>query len=486
MWPCNLTPQLRNVPTRILNLLLAPYSIHRNHVPETQPIVEKRANDNSKNKGEISYPLGKCMEEEIIEPLMVGKPPEEEDEPKNDEENDREKIDEETCFHHSIPNLVEERLDSRTHLFDEWGNDRIQEHKSMKSKLAPQRIKFNFMFNVSSPQSFTKHNWSMTREMAKKGFSSFGTLPCRLILFVLRISCFMFLLIPLALTALFCTFIYAKCSYIEHRQLWNDLITLSTSTSGPWLIGGDFNVVLSASECIDCNLKEVISGDSWNPMAMSTQFPQLDFSHLPISPPVLSMDSDIPVWLSEQKGNFILSSGITLFNSPNISTSFCHMLWNILILLKFTIFMWWLTNHFLALNKIWQLWGDHMASHCHCGKGIDSFGHIFSHCSATDDLWTFVAHRCVVWKKPTLESFVVLNIDGASKGNPNIFPDGGVLWFSAGTFISAFSNFLGFYGTKNATESVACLHGIKLVHDLDFSSLHIQTDSNNVATWLTK
>lgn len=60
-------------------------------------------------------------------------------------------------------------LDSRTHLFDEWGNDRIQEHKSMKSKLAPQRIKFNFMFNVSSPQSFTKHNWSMTREMAKKG-----------------------------------------------------------------------------------------------------------------------------------------------------------------------------------------------------------------------------------------------------------------------------------------------------------------------------
>ncbi|XP_075497854.1 uncharacterized protein LOC142535307 [Primulina tabacum] len=41
-------------------------------------------------------------------------------------------------------------------------------------------------------------------------------------------------------TTVFCSFVYAKCDYIERRQLWNSLLQVKP-THGPWLVGGDFN-----------------------------------------------------------------------------------------------------------------------------------------------------------------------------------------------------------------------------------------------------
>ncbi|XP_075497853.1 uncharacterized protein LOC142535306 [Primulina tabacum] len=50
-------------------------------------------------------------------------------------------------------------------------------------------------------------------------------------------------------TTVFCSFVYAKCDYIERRQLWNSLLQVKP-THGPWLVGGDFNVVRNSSECL--------------------------------------------------------------------------------------------------------------------------------------------------------------------------------------------------------------------------------------------
>ncbi|XP_075497305.1 uncharacterized protein LOC142534252 [Primulina tabacum] len=41
-------------------------------------------------------------------------------------------------------------------------------------------------------------------------------------------------------TTVFCSFVYAKCDYIERRQLWNSLLQVKPA-QGPWLVGGDFN-----------------------------------------------------------------------------------------------------------------------------------------------------------------------------------------------------------------------------------------------------
>lgn len=45
-----------------------------------------------------------------------------------------------------------------------------------------------------------------------------------------------------------CTFIYAKYNHVDKWSLWADLVTISCSVSGPWFVGADFNVVLSASK----------------------------------------------------------------------------------------------------------------------------------------------------------------------------------------------------------------------------------------------
>lgn len=46
----------------------------------------------------------------------------------------------------------------------------------------------------------------------------------------------------------FCTFIYASTSYLSKRFLWQELQTMRTSFSNPWMMIGDFNVVLGGHE----------------------------------------------------------------------------------------------------------------------------------------------------------------------------------------------------------------------------------------------
>ncbi|KAH9741659.1 hypothetical protein KPL70_002710 [Citrus sinensis] len=44
------------------------------------------------------------------------------------------------------------------------------------------------------------------------------------------------------------TFVYAAMSYIDRKILWQELISLSSSCSCPWLLVGDFNIILGAHE----------------------------------------------------------------------------------------------------------------------------------------------------------------------------------------------------------------------------------------------
>ncbi|XP_070056929.1 uncharacterized protein [Nicotiana tomentosiformis] len=46
------------------------------------------------------------------------------------------------------------------------------------------------------------------------------------------------------------TFVYAKCSAIERLDLWDHLYYLASDMELPWLVGGDFNVILHEDEKI--------------------------------------------------------------------------------------------------------------------------------------------------------------------------------------------------------------------------------------------
>ena len=45
-----------------------------------------------------------------------------------------------------------------------------------------------------------------------------------------------------------CTFVYAPCTRASRQHLWQELLEVSTSIQGPWLMAGDFNVVANVSE----------------------------------------------------------------------------------------------------------------------------------------------------------------------------------------------------------------------------------------------
>ncbi|XP_009624636.1 uncharacterized protein [Nicotiana tomentosiformis] len=44
------------------------------------------------------------------------------------------------------------------------------------------------------------------------------------------------------------TFVYSKCSSLERLELWDSLYYLASDMELPWLVRGDFNVVLSEEE----------------------------------------------------------------------------------------------------------------------------------------------------------------------------------------------------------------------------------------------
>ncbi|XP_075095384.1 uncharacterized protein LOC142173668 [Nicotiana tabacum] len=46
------------------------------------------------------------------------------------------------------------------------------------------------------------------------------------------------------------TFVYAKCSVMERLDLWDHLCYLASDMELPWLVGGDFNVILHEDEKI--------------------------------------------------------------------------------------------------------------------------------------------------------------------------------------------------------------------------------------------
>lgn len=52
----------------------------------------------------------------------------------------------------------------------------------------------------------------------------------------------------------FITDVYAKCTTVERKELWESIEDTSRLIDGPWCIGGDFNVIKEAEEKLGGNL----------------------------------------------------------------------------------------------------------------------------------------------------------------------------------------------------------------------------------------
>ncbi|KAL0448790.1 UNVERIFIED_CONTAM: hypothetical protein Slati_1435400 [Sesamum latifolium] len=70
-------------------------------------------------------------------------------------------------------------------------------------------------------------------------------------------------------TEIFCTFIYAKCYRNPRRILWEELVKLSNQ-SVPWIVGGDFNVILHPNENQGGDMQRLGPMDDFNDMMSDT------------------------------------------------------------------------------------------------------------------------------------------------------------------------------------------------------------------------
>ncbi|XP_073283696.1 uncharacterized protein, partial [Primulina huaijiensis] len=74
---------------------------------------------------------------------------------------------------------------------------------------------------------------------------------------------------PFLPTSVFCSFVYARCDYIERRDLWSSLLHVKPIL-GPWLVGGDFNVVRDASECLGTRGGRLLPMEEFNTFIMDS------------------------------------------------------------------------------------------------------------------------------------------------------------------------------------------------------------------------
>ncbi|KAL0411079.1 UNVERIFIED_CONTAM: hypothetical protein Slati_3697600 [Sesamum latifolium] len=81
---------------------------------------------------------------------------------------------------------------------------------------------------------------------------------------------------------IFCTFIYAKCNRNPRRVLWEELVRLS-SQNVPWLVGGNFNVILHPNENQGGDMRRVGLMDDFNNMMLDTSLIDTGFEGEPFT-----------------------------------------------------------------------------------------------------------------------------------------------------------------------------------------------------------
>ena len=78
--------------------------------------------------------------------------------------------------------------------------------------------------------------------------------------------------------------------------------------------------------------------------------------------------------------------------------------------------------------------------------------------------------------EPPLQHWVLLNTDGASKGNPGVAAEGGILRGPRGEWICGFSKNFGAC-TAVKVELKAVLRGLRMARDLGVQKVWLQADS---------
>ncbi|KAI5663854.1 hypothetical protein M9H77_23177 [Catharanthus roseus] len=137
---------------------------------------------------------------------------------------------------------------------------------------------------------------------------------------------------------------------------------------------------------------------------------------------------------------------------------------SVAIPIKYSIFMWKLTNNFLVMDSARQKLGFHLTSQCRCENGSDDLNHVSWLCSFAQETFFRLLHdlglakdfhsfhtlrplshvptrwQIVRWLDHCKTNAYICNVYGVSGGNPGPYADGGALRSSTGSSIHPSQN----------------------------------------------
>ncbi|KAL0463204.1 UNVERIFIED_CONTAM: hypothetical protein Slati_0208000, partial [Sesamum latifolium] len=111
---------------------------------------------------------------------------------------------------------------------------------------------------------------------------------------------------------IFCTFSYAKCYRNPRRILWEELVKLSNQ-GVPWIVGGDFNVILYPNENQGGDMQRLGPMDDFNDMMSDTGLIDAGFEGEPFT------WTNKRVWRNSTE-SFILRNGLKHLTSLEFCT----------------------------------------------------------------------------------------------------------------------------------------------------------------------
>lgn len=76
--------------------------------------------------------------------------------------------------------------------------------------------------------------------------------------------------------SIFFTVVYAKCSKIKRRLLWEDLVDISYIVD-PWLVRGDFNIIRKTEKRLGGNPMDFIAAGEFNDCIADNGLLELNF-----------------------------------------------------------------------------------------------------------------------------------------------------------------------------------------------------------------
>ncbi|XP_070034169.1 uncharacterized protein [Nicotiana tomentosiformis] len=259
-----------------------------------------------------------------------------------------------------------------------------------------------------------------------------------------------------------------ECRDIIHHQIkWHPKIGSSLFWFDNWTRLGILYFLVPPEFGIDesiHNVYDVLEDGDWNINRLMDILPEEYALHIveKIRPPIMEDVIYVPYWMLEARGHFFVNSAweyVRMRNEPRVAYK---MIWVKGLTFKIAFFMWKVSTALQCLVqtrkpglKVSHKWQDLL--------------------SMMENYTTRLKYQKVIWEQP-MESWLKVNTDGASKGNPGRSAIGLCVTDEEGEIIYVVGREIA-EGTNTEVEAIAIVESLKNCRLQNYTHIWLEPDS---------